>query len=500
MRTLKRELQNRIDELKKNANLIAIISNKRSYQETTSADENQENQYPNKRRNTHSEQDITVKSPNRVPYLLGKLFSERDKTGDVCCHLADGTQEMVHSFVLIESSSYFKEAIDRVRSLDSEKPIEFALTDIDPGSFLEIVEFLYTNNLFPNPEMNPTRVFSFLNDAERYSIPRLYRECIRFIHSSISLDNALTYLDVAVECNSHTAQSLILDLICLNARDFLITDSFCKIKSLKKESLIKILQDDRLSLDEDQVISLARNWLADKAVAYGEINEMEKEKGKEKESDETEVGGVVLPIQRTGEREGEKSENPIKESLSELIQSVSSHIRLSLLPHDTLFEYWMKQSVGNHPLFSEHAICQAALSDNRSNAPKRHRVIRDSNNHNDGSKKRVFMLDDSIKESLGVLIGEHLTTKAHSRSILDAIQDAYIHWYKDVLFFSYTCNPRGKIEREKMEGGIELILRIGLAGRGGFVFRTLLIPFECSTFSYSKIILRKDELDNIIGT
>ena len=321
-------LKDRLSKLTKVPNFLEIISNKRSYQETTSVEERQENQLPNKRRNIHSEQEaVTLKSSNGASHLLEKLFRERHRTGDVCCHFADGTLEKMHSFVLVESSSYFKETIDNLkrRSLDSEQPIQLFLTDMDPLIFLEIVEFLYKINLLQNTaSLTMSRICCFLNYADRYSIPRLYKECVRFIHANVSLASASRFLEIAIECNSIIAQNLILDLICLNAHEFLFSGHLRKIKLLNKECLIKILQDDRLNLDEQDVSTIALHWLEDKVKDYSEINKTKKERE--------------------------------KESLLELIQSVSSHIRLSLISHDVLFDYWMKVRVGNHPLFSEAKI------------------------------------------------------------------------------------------------------------------------------------------------
>ena len=105
------------------------------------------------------------------------------------------------------------------------------------------------------------------------------------------------------------------------------------------------------------------------------------------------------------------------------------------------------------------------------------------------------MLGGFTRMSLGFLIREYLSKKTTDvPSILAEIKDIYVHWVNDTLFFGYIMNPRRKIDGRKIERGVDLVLRIGFADRG-FVFKNQFIPFECSTFSYSKIILRKDELD-----
>ena len=164
----------------------------------------------------------------------------------------DGTQVRVpaHKLVLAISSPVFEAMFFGELA---EKRREIELPDIDAGSFLEFLRFIYCDEVQLTAE-NALRV---LNVAKKYIVPVLEARCRQFLEDNIDATNACQILEGARQFVEADAEKQCWDLIDGDTSACLESD---QVLHLSHVTLVSLLGRDNLSTKEIELFDAAKRW------------------------------------------------------------------------------------------------------------------------------------------------------------------------------------------------------------------------------------------------
>ena len=87
---------------------------------------------------------------------------------------------------------------------------EIEITDVEPEPFKHMLRYLYTDELL---YIEPESVMSTLYVAKKYEVSALEKECVDFLKSNLSADNAFMLLQQSRLFDEHHLTELCLNLI-----------------------------------------------------------------------------------------------------------------------------------------------------------------------------------------------------------------------------------------------------------------------------------------------
>lgn len=141
-----------------------------------------------------------------------------------------------HKFVLSIGSAVF-DAMFNGKMAAEEQDIE--LPDVEPAAFLELLRFLYTDDV----RIGPETVMTTLYTAKKYAVPALEKHCVDFLKQHLSSDNAFMLLTQARLFDETVLAQMCLDTIDKNTVEALTADGF---RDIDHETLCMVIERDTL--------------------------------------------------------------------------------------------------------------------------------------------------------------------------------------------------------------------------------------------------------------
>lgn len=155
-----------------------------------------------------------------------------------------------HKFVLSSGSAVFDAMFNGILATQSS---EVELPDIEPAAFLELLRFLYTDEVTIGPETVMTTLYT----AKKYAVPALESQCVNFLKKNLGPHNAFMLLTQARLFDEPHLASLCLESIDQNTTEALNADGFTEIDN---ETLISVLERDTLGARESKLFNAADRW------------------------------------------------------------------------------------------------------------------------------------------------------------------------------------------------------------------------------------------------
>ena len=174
----------------------------------------------------------------------------------------------------------------------------------------DILPFIYTGKVVLRDANHALDIFK---GAELFAISDLQKLCMTYLIQNLNPCTALSYFELANQKLCTEAQNYFLEYICFNAQRCLLCASDEHLNQLGYDSFINLLEQEFLSLKEDEVVEVVRRWL------------------EYRKSDPT----IDMPT---------------------LIESVSRYVRLPLFNANDLYDTYAEIKIDGHLLFSDKMI------------------------------------------------------------------------------------------------------------------------------------------------
>ena len=155
-----------------------------------------------------------------------------------------------HRFVLAVGSAVFDAMFHGGMATTSA---EVELPDVEPGAFLALLRFLYSDEVAIGPETVMTTLYT----AKKYAVPSLERACVDFLKRNLSSDNAFMLLSQARLFDEPQLAALCLDTIDRSTAEAFAADGFTDIDH---GTLTVVLERDSLGVRECKLFAAARRW------------------------------------------------------------------------------------------------------------------------------------------------------------------------------------------------------------------------------------------------
>ncbi|ELU03885.1 hypothetical protein CAPTEDRAFT_228654 [Capitella teleta] len=148
------------------------------------------------------------------------------------------------------------------RSKPSSGMLTFKYRQYQPTVFACVLRYIYSGQFDPEE----SSVFSSLIIATELGLPDLQKRCEGFILSRLSVDNACLFLAGASKLESDDLNDepiagaftkTCMHYVMTNASQCLLSDAWCHLPKL---AVKRIIQDDQLCLEEDEVWRAVLRW------------------------------------------------------------------------------------------------------------------------------------------------------------------------------------------------------------------------------------------------
>ncbi|XP_039271605.1 BTB/POZ domain-containing protein 1-like [Styela clava] len=187
-----------------------------------------------------------------------------------------------HKFVLSAGSAVFDAMFNGILATQSN---EVELPDVEAAAFLELLRFLYTDEV----NIGPETVMTTLYTAKKYAVPALESHCVDFLKKNLGPHNAFMLLTQARLFDEPQLASLCLESIDQNTAEALSADGFTDIDY---ETLKSVLERDTLGIRESKLFVAAENW----AEAECERQELEVTKDNKRKVLGNAINWIRFPI------------------------------------------------------------------------------------------------------------------------------------------------------------------------------------------------------------
>ncbi|XP_058801696.1 BTB/POZ domain-containing protein 1-like isoform X1 [Phymastichus coffea] len=180
------------------------------------------------------------------------LFNN-ETLSDVKFRVGRGTQQRVipaHKLVLSSGSAVFDAMFNGTLATSSN---EIEVPDVEPETFLAVLLFLYTDEIF----INPDTVMTTLYTAKKYAVSSLEKHCVDYLRSNLTTDNAFLLLAQARLFDEPQLAAVCLDTIDKFTTDALGADGFTDIDI---DTLITVLERDTLRVRELKIFQAVVRW------------------------------------------------------------------------------------------------------------------------------------------------------------------------------------------------------------------------------------------------
>uniref|UniRef100_A0A0R3S2I7 BTB domain-containing protein n=1 Tax=Elaeophora elaphi TaxID=1147741 RepID=A0A0R3S2I7_9BILA len=166
-----------------------------------------------------------------------------------------------HKFILITGSAVFdamfngglanNAIVEGTNSVEHSRDIN--LPDVEPGAFLALLKFLYTDDVSFGPEIVMTTLYT----AKKYAVPAMEIACVDFLKRNLGADNAFMLLTQARLFDEPQLASLCLDIIDRNTNEALNAEGFTEIDL---DTLCVVLKRNTLRVREAPLFLAVLRW------------------------------------------------------------------------------------------------------------------------------------------------------------------------------------------------------------------------------------------------
>ncbi|NXJ73649.1 BTBDJ protein, partial [Trogon melanurus] len=129
----------------------------------------------------------------------------------------------------------------------------FILGNVQPEVFLAVIEFLYTNSVTLNSHI----ALEVLTSSVEYGLQDLCKLCVKFIKDTLSVEQVCEALQAAVTYGQADLQQHCLAFIEDSTTAVMRTRGFHELADVV---LARVLQSDRLTVDELELVQAVREW------------------------------------------------------------------------------------------------------------------------------------------------------------------------------------------------------------------------------------------------
>ncbi|XP_054159112.1 BTB/POZ domain-containing protein 2-like [Oppia nitens] len=183
---------------------------------------------------------------------MSSIFN-REVLADVHFIVGKGQQQLrtpAHKFVLSIGSAVFDAMFNGAMAAKTE---EIDLPDVEPAAFLALLRFLYTDEV----QIGPETVMTTLYTAKKYAVPALEKECVDFLKSNLSSDNAFMLLTQARLFDETQLAAMCLETIDKHTVEALAAEGFLDIDF---DTLTTVLERDTLRIREVVLFNAVVRW------------------------------------------------------------------------------------------------------------------------------------------------------------------------------------------------------------------------------------------------
>uniref|UniRef100_A0A1I7V9R8 BTB/POZ domain-containing protein 2 n=1 Tax=Loa loa TaxID=7209 RepID=A0A1I7V9R8_LOALO len=166
-----------------------------------------------------------------------------------------------HKFILITGSAVFDAMFNGGLANNTigagtnnvESSQDIYLPDVEPGAFLALLKFLYTDDVSFGPEIVMTTLYT----AKKYAVPAMELACVDFLKRNLGADNAFMLLTQARLFDEPQLASLCLDIIDRNTIEALNAEGFTEIDL---DTLCVVLKRNTLRVREAPLFLAVLRW------------------------------------------------------------------------------------------------------------------------------------------------------------------------------------------------------------------------------------------------
>ncbi|XP_030062136.1 BTB/POZ domain-containing protein 19 isoform X1 [Microcaecilia unicolor] len=176
-----------------------------------------------------------------VKFLVGKEKQE------VCAH------RCILASRCSAFRAMFKQSLQSPDSSQEPPQVPIILSDVQPEVFLPLIEFLYTNSV----TLNNLIALEVLTSAMEYELDDLRKLCVEFVIEMLTVDQACEALQAAVIYRLIDMKNRCLAFIESCTQEVIRSRSF---REMSAPALLCMLQSDRLTADEVELIRAVREW------------------------------------------------------------------------------------------------------------------------------------------------------------------------------------------------------------------------------------------------
>uniref|UniRef100_A0A915PE96 BTB domain-containing protein n=1 Tax=Setaria digitata TaxID=48799 RepID=A0A915PE96_9BILA len=175
-----------------------------------------------------------------------------------------------HKFILITGSAVF-DAMFNGRLANGGSGVgrnnegsiqDIQLPDVEPGAFLALLKFLYTDDVSFGPEIVMTTLYTGmlllqLITSKKYAVPAMELACVDFLKRNLGADNAFMLLTQARLFDEPQLANLCLDIIDRNTIEALNAEGFTEIDL---DTLCVVLKRNTLRIREAPLFLAVLRW------------------------------------------------------------------------------------------------------------------------------------------------------------------------------------------------------------------------------------------------
>ncbi|XP_044729576.1 BTB/POZ domain-containing protein 2-like [Chrysoperla carnea] len=192
-------------------------------------------------------------STNKDPKGSSNYLYNNQEQADI--HFIVGNKKVrhripAHKFVLSVDSDVFNKMFFGSLRTNSK---EIKISDIEPASFLALLDFFYTKEV----QVNVETVMSTFYAAKKYNVTELKNHCIEYLKKNLTSDNVFFLLKQARLYDEPELATFCFDMLDKNISDALVSNSFTDIDL---DTLIAVLERDTLQVFESKLFQAIIYW------------------------------------------------------------------------------------------------------------------------------------------------------------------------------------------------------------------------------------------------
>ncbi|XP_052812453.1 BTB/POZ domain-containing protein 6-like [Mya arenaria] len=155
-----------------------------------------------------------------------------------------------HKYMLVCRSSVFQSIFCGTIAGDKNT---IPVSDVEPDTFRGLLLYIYTDEV----KVDDSNVKDLLYAAKKYAVKGLVEQCLNFLHSSITVDNVCTILEMVHMYNGKNIEGKCISFVHEHAKEVLKSRTFTK---LCQTCVQQIIQSDEMILDEKTVLEAVLKW------------------------------------------------------------------------------------------------------------------------------------------------------------------------------------------------------------------------------------------------